>query len=207
MQRAFGKGRTMKLAEHVEVITKLIDQAFRNRLGRMGITAAAANKVNGTAGDDNAERNRIEEIRAALLAETGSAAAAYEKLVEVNLYPVQQAGSPNVMEAHTLHPEIVTRRSQHGDRSFAHVLWLEQNPAGRSEEQEGLLRFFENQLTALSAEIPLFSLQHPYHLLPTAIELNGIMYSFNQIAVDAQVEPDIWQATMCWAGCTRATTT
>ena len=189
------KGRTMKLAEHVEVIRKLIDQAFRNRLGRMGITVDAAIKGNGTAGEDNAERNRIEEIRTVLLAETGSAAAAYEKLVEEFTFTLfNRLAALMVMEAHTLHPEIVTRRSQHGDRSFAHVLWLEQNPAGRSEEQEGLLRFFENQLAALSAEIPLFSLQHPYHLLPTAIELNGIMNAFNQIAVDPQVEPDIWQS-------------
>ena len=71
----------MKLAEHVEVIRKLIDQAFRNRLGRMGITADAAIKGNGTAGEDNAERNRIDGIRAVLQAETGSAVAAYEKLV------------------------------------------------------------------------------------------------------------------------------
>lgn len=185
----------MKLAEHVEVIRKLIDQAFRNRLGRMGITAAPENKLNGTAGDDNAERSRIAEIRAVLLAETGSTAAAYEKLVEEFTFTLfNRLAALMVMEAHTLHPEIVARRSQHGDRSFAHVLWLEQNPAGRSEEQEGLLRFFENQLASLSAEIPLFSLQHPYHLLPTAIELNGIMNAFNQIAVDAQVEPEIWQS-------------
>ena len=185
----------MKLAEHVEVIRKLIDQAFRNRLGRMGITAAAANKVNGTASDDTAERKRIDEICAVLLAETGSAAAAYEKLVEEFTFTLfNRLAALMVMEAHTLHPEIVTRRSQHGDRSFAHVLWLEQNPAGRSEEQEGLLRFFESQLAALSAEIPLFSLQHPYHLLPTAIELNGIMNALNKVAVDAQVEPDIWQS-------------
>ena len=136
----------MKLAEHVEVIRKLIDQSFRNRLGRMGITAVGANKGNGTAGERTTECNRIDEIRAVLLAETGSAADAYEKLVEEFTFTLfNRLAALMVMEAHTLHPEIVTRRSQHGDRSFAHVLWLEQNPAGRSEEQEGLLRFFENQ--------------------------------------------------------------
>ena len=185
----------MKLAEHVEVIRKLIDQAFRNRLGRMGITATAVHPLHAIAGDYTTERNRIDGIRAVLLAETGSAADAHEKLVEEFTFTLfNRLAALMVMEAHTLHPEIVTRRSQHGDRSFAHVLWLEKNPAGRGEEQEGLLRFFESQLAALSAEIPLFSLQHPYHLLPTAIELNGIMNAFNQIAIDAQVEPDLWQS-------------
>ncbi len=59
---------------------------------------------------------------------------------------------------------------------------------------EGLVRFMEDQLAALAADIPLFSPQHPYHLLPTAIELNGIMHAFNHVEADEQVEPNIWQS-------------
>ena len=33
------KQETIKIADHVEHIRKLIDNAFRNRLGRMGIIA------------------------------------------------------------------------------------------------------------------------------------------------------------------------
>ncbi|MBK7967316.1 MAG: hypothetical protein IPK10_19920 [Bacteroidetes bacterium] len=98
------------------------------------------------------------------------------------------------MEAHTLHPEIITRRTQHGDRSFAHKHWLEQNPDGRNEEMEGMVHFMEDQLATLAADIPLFSPHHPYHLLPTAIELNGIMNAFNQVETDTQVEDAIWQS-------------
>src|SRR5687768_1773682 len=179
----------MKLADHVEHIRKLIDTAFRNRLGRMGVTATALQPVDGIPAEYRIERKRIETIREVLIAETGSVGEAYEKLVEEFTFTLfNRLAALKVMEAHTLHPEIVTRRSQHGDRSFAHKHWLEQNPGGRNEEMEGLVRFMEDQLTTLSTDIPLFNPQHPYHLLPTAIELNRIMNAFNQVETDAQVE-------------------
>lgn len=185
----------MKLADHVELIRKLIDTAFRNRLGRMGITAAALQPIDAIPAEYKADRKRIETIREVWIAETGTVADAYEKLVEELTFTLfNRLAALKVMEAHTLHPEIVTRRAQHGDRSFAHKHWLEENPDGRSEEMEGLVRFMEDQLAALSADIPLFSPQHPYHLLPTAIELNGIMNAFNQVETDEQVEDIIWQS-------------
>ncbi|NUQ82571.1 MAG: BREX-1 system adenine-specific DNA-methyltransferase PglX [Bacteroidetes bacterium] len=185
----------MKLADHVEHIRQLIDTAFRNRLGRMGITAKTLQPVETIHADYHAERKRIEAIREVWIAETRSAAEAYEKLVEEFTFTLfNRLSALKVMEAHTLHPEIVTRRSQHGDRSFAHRHWLEQNPDGRNLEAEGLVGFLEDQLSALAGDIPLFSPQYPYHLLPTAIELNGIISAFNQIEGDAQVEEAIWQS-------------
>lgn len=185
----------MKLAEHVEQIRQLIDNAFRNRLGRMGITASALQPVETIPEEYHEDRNRIENIREVFIAETGSMADAYEKLVEELTFTLfNRLAALKVMEAHTLHPEIVSRRSQHGDRSFAHFLWLEQHPAGRNEEQEGLLHFMEYQLAALATDIPLFSLHHPYHLLPTVIELNGIIEAYNQVETDAQVESEIWKS-------------
>ena len=185
----------MKLSDHTEQIRKLIDTAFRNRMGRMGITATALQSVDSIPAQYLAERKRIETIREVLLAETGTAAEAYEKLVEEFTFTLfNRLAALKVMEAHTLHPEIVTRRSQHGDRSFAHKHWLEQNPDGRTEEMEGLVRFMEDQLAALATDIPLFSPQHPYHLLPTAIELNGIINAFNQVETDIQVEDAIWHS-------------
>lgn len=185
----------MKLSDHVEHIRKLIDTAFRNRLGRMGVTATALQPIDSIPAEYHSERKRIETIREVWIAETGTVAEAYEKLVEEFTFTLfNRLAALKVMEAHTLHPEIVTRRSQHGDRSFAHKHWLEQNPEGRNEEMEGLVRFMEDQLAALAADIPLFSPQHPYHLLPTAIELNGIMNAFNQVETDAQVEDAIWQS-------------
>jgi hypothetical protein len=185
----------MKLSDHTEHIRKLINSAFRNRLGRMGITTGQLSDINNVPQEYRADRKRIETIREVWIAETGTVVEAYEKLIEEFTFTLfNRLAALKVMEAHTLHPEIVTRRSQHGDRSFAHKHWLEQNPDGRNEEMEGLVRFMEDQLADLAADIPLFSPQHPYHLLPTAIELNGIMNAFNQVEIDVQVEDDIWQS-------------
>ncbi|MFA4851029.1 MAG: BREX-1 system adenine-specific DNA-methyltransferase PglX [Bacteroidales bacterium] len=185
----------MKLADHVEHIRQLIDKAFRNRLGRMGITATSIQPLEVIPMEYHEDRNRIKSIREVFISETGSVAAAYEKLVEEFTFTLfNRLAALKVIEAHVLHPEIVTRRTKHGGRSFAHFLWLEQNPLGRNEEQEGLVRFLKDQLAILSADIPLFSPNHPYHLLPTAIELNGIMNAFNQVEDDPQVENDIWKS-------------
>lgn len=181
----------MKLSEHVEHIRQLIDQAFRNRLGRIGINEGQLVSL------PNAplERKRMESIREVFIAETGTIADAYEKLVEELTFTLfNRLAALKVMEAHTLHPEIITRRESHGGRSFAHLAWLEQNPQARSEEAEGLLPFLEVQLQKLASDIPLFSPQHPYHLLPTALELLGIINAINQVETDTQVETEIWKS-------------
>lgn len=181
----------MKLSEHTEHIRQLIDQAFRNRLGRMGINEGQLVPID----NPPAERKRMENIREVFIAETGTVADAYEKLVEELTFTLfNRLAALKVMEAHTLHPEIVTRRETHGGRSFAHLAWLEQNPQARSEEAEGLLPFLEEQLQKLASDIPLFSPQHPYHLLPTALELLGIINAFNQVETDTQVEAEIWKS-------------
>ncbi len=181
----------MKLSEHVEHIRQLIDQAFRNRLGRMGISDGQLTAIENMP----AERKRMETIREVFIAETGTVADAYEKLVEELTFTLfNRLAALKVMEAHTLHPEIVTRRESHGGRSFAHLAWLEQNPNARNEEAEGLLPFLEDQLQKLASDIPLFSPQHPYHLLPTALELQGIINAFNQVETDTQVETEIWKS-------------
>jgi len=181
----------MKLSEHTEHIRQLIDQAFRNRLGRMGINEGQLVPID----NPPAERKRIETIREVFIAETGTVGDAYEKLVEELTFTLfNRLAALKVMEAHTLHPEIVTRRETHGGRSFAHLAWLEQNPQARSDEAEGLLPFLEEQLQKLASDIPLFSPQHPYHLLPTALELLGIINAFNQVESDTQVEAEIWKS-------------
>jgi hypothetical protein len=199
----------MKLSEHVEHIRQLIDKAFRNRLGRMGITlkwaennlleaietGAFPNLQIPVTDDLTNDLKRIIDILNTFEKETGNIADAYEKLVEELTFTLfNRIAALKVMEAHALHPEIITRQSQHGDRSFSHFLWLEQNPEGRIEENEGLVRFLEDQLKSLSGDIPLFSPSHPYHLLPTAIELNGITNAFNKVETDEQVETEIWKS-------------
>ena len=185
----------MKLSDHTEHIRQLIDQAFRNRLGRMGINEGQLSPLETIPQEYQSERKRMETIREVFIAETGTIADAYEKLVEELTFTLfNRLAALKVMEAHTLHPEIVTRRESHGGRSFAHLAWLEQNPNGRNKEAEGLLPFLEDQLHKLAGDIPLFSPQHPYHLLPTAIELQSIINAFNEVETDTQVETNIWKS-------------
>ncbi len=182
----------MKLSEHTEYIRQLIDQAFRNRLGRMGIHQEQLSGIEAVPQEYLPERTRIAGIRDVFVAETGNATDAYEKLVEELTFTLfNRLAALKVMEAHTLHPEIVTRREIHGGRSFAHLAWLEQNHAAREEEAEGLIAFFEEQLRKLASDIPLFSPKHPYHLLPTALELQGVIHAINQVEVD---DKTIWES-------------
>lgn len=178
----------MKLPEHVENIRQLIDKAFRNRLGRMGILETGLIPEDQIPNEYRNERTRMENILEVLVDETGSDSDAYEKLVEELTFTLfNRLAAMKVMEAHTLHPEIITRRETHGGRSFAHLVWLEQNPGARGEESEGLMSFFEDQLEKLKEDIPLFSLQHPYHLLPTTIELLRIIEAFNKVDNDSDL--------------------
>ncbi len=185
----------MKLADHVNHIRQLIDNAFRNRLGRMGISEDGLTDIENIPQEYLHERNRIEKILNTFIAETKSNEKGYEKLVEELTFTLfNRIAALKVMEAHTLHPEIITKREQHGGRSFSHSLWLEQHPEARNEENEGLLLFFEDQLRLLSHEIPLFRTDHPFHLLPTAIELNNIIDAFNQVENDPDIKSDIWKS-------------
>lgn len=185
----------MKLAEHVEHLRKLIDNSFRNRLGRMGITVSALQDVSSIPSEYYTDRKKIEGIREVLIAETGSEGLAFEKLVEEFTFTLfNRLAALKVMEAHSLHPEIITRRSLHGDRSFTHKHWLEERAERRDEEMEGIVQFLGDQLASLASDIPLFSPQHPYHLLPTPIELNGIINSINRVEIDAQVDAEIWKS-------------
>lgn len=185
----------MKLTDHVEHIRQLIDQAFNNRLGRMGLNSDQILPIESIPSEYKSDRRRIETIREVFIKETGSPIDAYEKLVEeLNFTLFNRLAALKVMEAHTLHPEIITRRDTHGGRSFSHLAWLELNPDGRTMEAEGLIPFIEDQFNKISIDIPLFGLNHPYHLLPTAIELKGIIEAFNEVEIDTQIEVDIWKS-------------
>jgi hypothetical protein len=185
----------MKLTDHVEHIRQLIDQAFNNRLGRMGLNSGQILPIESIPAEYKSDRRRIETIREVFINETGSPKDAFIKLVEeLNFTLFNRLAALKVMEAHTLHPEIITRRDSHGGRSFSHLAWLEQNPNGRTMEAEGLIPFIEDQFNKISIDIPLFGLNHPYHLLPTAIELKGIIEAFNEVEIDTQVEVEIWKS-------------
>ena len=189
----------MKLSEHVEHIRQLTDSAFRNRLGRMGINSIRLTSIEEIPNEYCEDRRRIEPILDVFVDETGTFAQAFEKLVEELTFTLfNRLAALKVMEAHVLHPEIVTKREANGGRSFAHLAWLENNPQARSVEAEGLIPFIEGQFSKLSNDIPLFSMDHPYHLLPTALEFLGIVNAFNDVEKDGQVDTDIWKSDDDW---------
>lgn len=185
----------MKLSEHVDKIRQIIDKAFRNRLNRMGIDVSDLKPLEKIPEKYRNDRERLESIYKNLVSETDSKSKAFEKLVEELTFTLfNRLAAIKVMEAHSLHPEIVTQRIQHGDRSFAHKLWLEDNPEKNSQQEEGLLEFLEEKFDKLSKDIQLFSLDHPFHLLPTAIELKAFIVAFNKIESDKQVQSGIWKS-------------
>ena len=185
----------MKLAEHVNVIRQLIEKAFRNRLGRMGITESSVLKLDIIPPEYHRDRKRIEGLLEVFIAETGTMIHAFEKLVdELSFTLFNRLAALKVMEAHKLHAEIVTRRSQYGDRSFSHIRWLDDHPESRNEDREDVVNFLEQMLSELSSDIQLFSLHLPYHLLPTTIELDDIIRAYNRVEVDDQIDSKIWES-------------
>jgi hypothetical protein len=97
------------------------------------------------------------------------------------------------MESHQLFPPIITKESIHGDRSFGHKAWLEENPSQRNEELEGLREYIKYAFNTLANDIALYSGSYPYALLPHPIELDEIINAFNNIQNDTQIEAEIWK--------------
>jgi hypothetical protein len=185
----------MKLSQHIDIIRKLIEQAYQNRLGRMGIRKDKNISIENIPSEYLEDRLKIEKILKAMISETGNVESGYEKLVEELTFTLfNRIAALKVMEVHTLIPEVITRRQQHGGRSFSHSLWLEQHPESRNSDEEGLLQFFEDKFNELSSEFPLFSLRYPFHLFPTSIELLSIIEAFNAVEKDPDMGADIWKS-------------
>ena len=184
----------MKLSDHTNHIRQTVQSAVENRLGRLGIAINAV-EVSLTA-EQQKEKERLLEVFQSLKDETGTNEKAYEKLVdELTFTLFNRIAAIKVSEAHTLIPETITQRPENGNRSFAHSAFLEQFPEKRNEDQEGLVDFIQYEFQNLSENLPLYSLSHYYHLLPTAIELKEIIDAFNAVEADEKdIDPDIWKS-------------
>lgn len=184
----------MKLSDHTNHIRQTVQSAVENRLGRLGIAINAV-EVSLTA-EQQKEKQRLLEVFQSLKDETGTNEKAYEKLVdELTFTLFNRIAAIKVLEAHTLIPETITQRPENGNRSFAHSAFLEQFPEKRNEDQEGLVDFIQYEFQNLSESLPLYSLSHYYHLLPTAIELKEIIDAFNAVEADEKdIDPDIWKS-------------
>lgn len=185
----------MKLSEHVEHIRSITYKAFDNQFSRLGIGPNKELEIDKIPNELHSKRNKIDVLIKNHTGETGSYVEAREKALDELIFTLfNRLASINVMEAHQLFPPIITKEAEHGDRSFGHKVWLEEQPEMRNEELEGIRSYFKDEFNKLGESIPLFNKNYPYALLPYVIELNEIVDAFNAVAQDSQVEDNIWQS-------------
>lgn len=185
----------MKLPEHVDKIREKIYKAFNNQFARLGFATSKMVEIDKIPLELHAKRNKIEQLVKSHEGETGNYTGAREKaLDELTFTLFNRLAAIKVMEALQLFPPIVTKQAEHGDRSLGHKVWLEQNPAMRNEELEGLREYFKFEFNKLGEDIPLFNKNYPYAFIPFVIEFNEIIDAINNIELDAQIDAAIWQS-------------
>lgn len=185
----------MKLVDHVDKIKNLIQKSFANDFARIGITAAGQDDILKISDPQRPKREKLDRIIENHIAETGSFSGACEKTVDEFTFTLfNRVAAVKVMEAHRMFPEIITRRPDHGNRSFAHKAWLEQHPHMSGEDLEGIGEFIQSAFDNLGEKIPLFHRNYHYAGLPYVIDLNDIIDAFNAIEKDRDIDNDIWQS-------------
>lgn len=185
----------MKLPEHVDEIRTLTQKAFDKLFSSLGLGANKALDLERLPPELHNKRRKLDQLIESHTGETGSYVAAREKaLDELTFTLFNRIAALKVMEAHHLFPEVITKRPDHGDRSFAHKAWLEQQPDMRNAALEGIREFLKNEFNRLGEEIGLYHRNYPYALLPGVLELNEILDAVNTVEKDSAIEPDIWQS-------------
>ncbi|QTA83355.1 SAM-dependent DNA methylase [Desulfonema limicola] len=185
----------MKLADHVDSIRDLIHKSFSNYFARLGISAKKQAEIDKIPENQRPKRAKLDQVIENHIKETGSFAAAYEKALDEYTFTLfNRVAAVKVMESHMMFPEVITKRSEQGNRSFAHKAWLEQNPDMAKEELEGIREFIKFEFNMLGEKIPLFHQDYHYALLPYVIELNEIIEAFNAVEKDPDIDVNIWQS-------------
>jgi len=185
----------MKLPEHVDNMRSKIEAAYDKQLARLGIGADSKQELERLPTELHSKRLRFETILESNTKETGSYSSARGKLIdELSFTLFNRIAAVKVMEAVKLFAPVITRQPEHGDRSLGHNVWLENNPAMRNTEREGLREYIKHSFNELSESLPLYSKNTPYALLPDATSLNDIIDVFNDVEKDPQVESGIWES-------------
>ena len=160
----------MKLSDHVELIRSLIYKAFDNQFARLGVGATKVFDSDKLPADLHDKRSKIEELIDSHTEEMGNYADACEKaLDELTFTLFNRLAAIKVMEAHSLITPVVIKDASHGDRSFGHKVWLEENPNMRQEDLEGIREYLKYEFNRLGESIPLFHRNYRYALLPYVI--------------------------------------
>lgn len=188
----------MKLIDHVLHIRSLIQQAIDNRFSRLGLEASEKKELPENTSIGNREkRNKLEAIIATHKQALGNdyVEARKETINECTFTLFNRLAALKVMEDRELFPEVIRRRVEHENLSYAHKQWLEEHTDERNAERMALKHFLEDKFQELSEnyKIPLYSPDYAYAMLPTADELFEIITAFNEIEQDADCGADIWK--------------
>ena len=185
----------MKLADHVEKIRLLIHKSFDNQFSRLGLSSSKALDSSKLPSNLLNKRNKLDVLVSSHKDDLGSYEEAREKALEELTFTLfNRLAAVKVMESLKLFPPILTKKAEHGGRSFGHKIWLEKNPNMRNEELEGIRSYLKEEFNTLGGSVPLYHKSYPYALLPNVIELNEIIEAFNAVERDEQIDDDIWQS-------------
>lgn len=184
----------MKLIQHVLHIRGLIHQAFCNRFDRLGLHPDSSEPADSLTEEMKASRQRLDDILSNHLSALGNYAEARKQAIgECTFTLFNRIAAIKVMEDRELFPEIIRRRTEYANRSFAHNAWLEEHPEERNAEREGLKHFLSDKFAELGERLPVYRSDYPYSLLPTADELFQIIEAFNAVELDPDCGADIWK--------------
>ena len=183
----------MKLADHVQLIKKLIEKSFDKEFSKLGILPTEKKDINILPECQINKRCKFEAILKSHEEEIGSYAKGRERAIEELTFTLfNRIAAIKVMEAKELFPPIITKSEEHGNRSFGHKVWLEENPHMRSAEFEGIRDYIIYAFNHLGETLPLYNKNYPYALLPDIIALNDIIDKFNSVERDNDIDNLIW---------------
>lgn len=184
----------MQLINHVLNIRRLIQRAFDNRFSRLGLRADCPQSMEKLSDVQREKRKRLDELMSSHLKEhDGNYAEARQEAINECVFTLfNRIAAIKVMETKEFFPEVVRRRSETSNRSFAHNAWLEEHPEENGAVRDGLKHFLISQFEELGGHIPLFKMSYPYSLMPTADELNEIIEAFNAVEQDEDCGSDVW---------------
>ena len=185
----------MNLLQHVINIRKTIQRAFDGKLERLGIGSQAFIDIENFSYDDKNLRKRLENITINHIEEKkGNYQEAREYTLNQCVFTLfNRLVAIKLMENKEILPEVIRQRADYGGKSLSHLGWLEDHPEGRMMEREGLVEFFCYQFEDLGKIIPLYKVDYPYAMMPTADELNEIIRSINAIDDDSETS-DSWKS-------------
>ena len=184
----------MKLINHVLKIRSLVQQAIDNRFAKMGIKETGLVPAESLPQDLIPKRQKLEDILNNHLSELQDYSKARQETInECTFTLFNKIAAIKVMEEKELFPEVIKRRPENGNKSFAHNLWLEENPGEKSAERQGLKHFLQAKFNELGENFSLYNENYPYSLMPTADELYNILEAFNEVEDDPECGADVWK--------------